>query len=144
MTTWTGTMTVPGGVRSRRSGPQPTAPPAGSPISYTPTTGTSGAPTTPTPAGVARLARFDPPLDLPVVPKHRRLVGQGAQEFETKVIAAYTERKAGIRDICAATTRSYGAIHGLLKRYGVQLRGRGRRAAQPRRHFVRTCSDDGT
>ncbi|MFM9452301.1 helix-turn-helix domain-containing protein [Streptomyces europaeiscabiei] len=91
----------------------------------TPTRGTSGPPTTPTLAGAARLARFDPPLDLPVVPKHRRLVGQKAQEFETKVIAAYEERKAAIKDICAATTRSYGAIHALLKRCGVQLRGRG-------------------
>ncbi|WP_409086002.1 helix-turn-helix domain-containing protein [Streptomyces scabiei] len=94
-------------------------------MSYTATSGAPRPPTTPTSAGAARLARFDPPLDLPVVPKHRRLVGQGAQEFETKVIAAYKERKAAIKDICAATTRSYGAIHGLLKRCGVPLRGRG-------------------
>ena len=90
----------------------------------TPTSVPPGAPNTPT-SGAVRLARFDPPLDLPVVPKHRRLVGQEAQDFQTKVIAAYLERKAAIKDICAATTRSYGAIHRLLTRCGVQLRGRG-------------------
>ncbi|MFM9540105.1 helix-turn-helix domain-containing protein [Streptomyces turgidiscabies] len=83
-----------------------------------------GPPSTPT-SRDGRLARFDPPLDLPLVPKHRRLVGQEAQDFQTKVIAAYLERKAAIKDICAATTRSYGAIHGLLTRSGGQLRGRG-------------------
>ncbi|MEU0215043.1 helix-turn-helix domain-containing protein [Streptomyces sp. NPDC006265] len=126
MTTWTGTMTVPSGARSRRSSPHPiTVASGGSPMPGTPNSKTPEPSNTPSSAGAGRLTRFDPPLDLPVISKHHRLVGQDAQDFQTKVVAAYEERKAAINDICAATTRSYGAIHRLLKRCGVQLRGRG-------------------
>ncbi|MFI1408920.1 helix-turn-helix domain-containing protein [Streptomyces sp. NPDC020707] len=93
-------------------------------MTHAPADGPSGPPRTMTPVRTDRLARFDPPLDLPVVPKNHRLTGEKAAEFKEKVSAAYTKRHASINDICAATTRSYGAIHGLLKTSGL-LRPRG-------------------
>ncbi|MFD5079627.1 helix-turn-helix domain-containing protein [Streptomyces sp. NPDC058371] len=133
MTTSTGVVIAQGNTPSRQASPQPAATPDVCPL---PGASVSGVPVplnTSIPAGTERLTRFDPPLDLPVVPKHRRLQGQEAHEFQTKVVAAYKERKAAIKDICAATTRSYGAIHSLLKRCEVQLRCRG---AERRHHEV--------
>jgi ribosomal protein S14 len=69
-------------------------------------------------------APFDPPLDLPWISPGTHLEGAEAEEFQQKVIAAYTKRRASIRDICKATGRSYGSIHKLLAGR-VPFRGRG-------------------
>ncbi|WP_331753049.1 helix-turn-helix domain-containing protein (plasmid) [Streptomyces sp. NBC_00637] len=69
-------------------------------------------------------APFDPPLDLPRIPPGVHLQGDEAALFEVKVVKAYTERFASIRDICAETGRSYGSIHKLLAAH-VTFRGRG-------------------
>ncbi|MFJ9580734.1 helix-turn-helix domain-containing protein [Streptomyces sp. NPDC101191] len=69
-------------------------------------------------------APFDPPLDLPWIPPKTHLQGAEAQEFQHKVRAAYTERRASIRVIRRATGRSYGSIHKLLAGR-VTFRGRG-------------------
>lgn len=69
-------------------------------------------------------APFDPPLDLPWIPPGTHLTGDEAEEFQQKVMAAYTKRRASIRDICEATGRSYGSIHKLLAGR-VTFRGRG-------------------
>ncbi|MEU5958208.1 helix-turn-helix domain-containing protein [Streptomyces sp. NPDC047525] len=77
---------------------------------------------TSTPRHPEQLSKFDPPLDLPVIKKRRRLTGDEYEEFRTKVLKAYMERRASINDICVATTRSYGAIHKLLVRSGGEMR----------------------
>lgn len=69
-------------------------------------------------------APFAPPLDLPWIPPRTHLQGAEAEEFQQKVLAAYTKRRASIRDICKAIGRSYGSIHNLLAGH-VTFRGRG-------------------
>ncbi|MFJ9574596.1 helix-turn-helix domain-containing protein [Streptomyces bacillaris] len=57
------------------------------------------------------------------IPKGKRLKGESAARFTRDVISAY--RTMGIRPICEATGRSYGAIHHLLVTNNVPLRPRG-------------------
>ncbi|MFI6689396.1 helix-turn-helix domain-containing protein [Streptomyces sp. NPDC050485] len=76
------------------------------------------------------------PLDLPTIAKGTKMTGLQRETFMNQVVRAYTDdRQLSIKKICAATNRSYGAIHQLLSEAGVSMRGRGgaRRAstAQP-------------
>ncbi len=67
-------------------------------------------------------------LDLPTIPRSARLKGDELLAFETKVCEAYDQNpKVGIREICEATGRSYGAIHRALQRGGVLRRRSGPR-----------------
>ncbi|MFJ4972106.1 helix-turn-helix domain-containing protein [Streptomyces sp. NPDC088755] len=64
-----------------------------------------------------------PSTGLQRIPKGKRLTGESAARFTRDVISAY--RTMGIRPICEATGRSYGAIRHLLVTNNVQLRPRG-------------------
>lgn len=86
-------------------------------------------PRTPAAAATTPSPESGPPsgrLDLPVIKTGRKLTGAAREEFAQKVVAAYRTpgRTVTIREICEATTRSYGAIHSLLSEAGATKRGR--------------------
>lgn len=56
--------------------------------------------------------------------KGRRIVGDARADLTSDLAKRY-EKGASIRELAAATGRSYGFIHRLLKDSGAQLRGRG-------------------
>ncbi|MFI0219104.1 helix-turn-helix domain-containing protein [Streptomyces lydicus] len=65
-------------------------------------------------------------LDLPHIKSRQKLTGAAREAFSKKVVAAYQtpHRKVTIREICAKTNRSYGAIHSILSAAGATKRGR--------------------
>ncbi|MGW0603992.1 helix-turn-helix domain-containing protein [Streptomyces sp. NPDC002640] len=67
---------------------------------------------------------FSDRLDLPFIKKGRKLTGAARQKFAAQVVAAYRTpgRRVTIAEICAATNRSYGAIHSLLSQAGATKR----------------------
>ncbi|MFE2034287.1 helix-turn-helix domain-containing protein [Streptomyces scopuliridis] len=64
-------------------------------------------------------------LQLPKVPRRKRLVGPELEAFASQVVAKYRRPNVSIRQICAETGRSYGAIHRILVDAGVTLRKHG-------------------
>jgi hypothetical protein len=65
-------------------------------------------------------------LELPYIKSRQKLTGEAREDFAKKVVAAYRTpgRKVTIREICAKTNRSYGAIHSILSEAEATKRGR--------------------
>ncbi|GIE86805.1 hypothetical protein SAMN06264365_103432 [Actinoplanes regularis] len=59
-------------------------------------------------------------------PRSKRLSGTELAALEKKVVQQYNEG-ASIRQVAAATSRSYGGTHRMLKLAGVTMRPRGGR-----------------
>jgi hypothetical protein len=61
-------------------------------------------------------------LDLPRIPKRRRLTGAERDDLRQKIATAYIDDMATIDEISHATGRAYGTVHQLLTEAAVPLR----------------------